>query len=252
MTQQTGGNVLISGQLREVHPALVSALHALDGVEVVSDASQTLSVVHDDTVHSRVAFGDRGWAVAHRAEGAEQPLPAIPGDVTARLSTWLRAVPGGLLVPEIAEAGFEVIGLQHELGLGRLVQTFLDVEAARLSSRGAVVHRIPMLPPTDLVRDAKRPEAWTATFVTPTQSLLLQTSDGVVAILPQRSLERFPATYARRALDCRDEQKAAFASMGMRAVFVDEAPIFDAGGLLSVVAGSAVWRGATASAGGGV
>lgn len=246
MTHLAGGNVLISGKLQEAHPALVSALRALDGVEVVADASETLSVVHDDTVHSRVSLDGKGWAVEHRAEGAEQPLPPIPGDATARLSTWLRAVPGALLVPEIDESGFEVIGLQHELGLGRLVQTFLDVEAARLASRGAVVHRIPMLPPTDLLRDSKRSEAWTGTFVTPTQSLLIQTASGVVVFLPQRPLDRFPATYARRALDCREAQKDVLAGLGFRAEFVDEAPIFDAGGLLSVVAGSAVWSGASA------
>ena len=234
--------VFMSALLPSRLPSLAAALRELPGVDVLESPSETLAMVHDDTVHLRATIGDVRFAIAPRAHPHEVALPVAPGDGRGRLSTWMRPVPGGALVPELMQSGFDVIGLQHEVGLGRLIQTFFDVETTRLQARGVRVTRIPMLPPTDLVRDVQRPESWIAEYTSPTESVLVTHAGGMTAFLPCRALERFPARYGAAAVDIQRAQSRVFEDLGIATKFVQVDSILDEGGLPSLLTGTGVYR----------
>jgi hypothetical protein len=106
-----------------------------------------------------------------------------------------------------------------------LVQTFLDVQVADLESRDVEVRRLPMMPPVDLERVPERPESWSGTFVSPTDSLLLDVDGVAVAFCPLFDEERFPPGYRALAKDQRARWRAMFTGSGREVVFVDVAAL---------------------------
>jgi len=123
-------------------------------------------------------------------------LPAMPGDRARRADAIVLPRDGAhVVVPEVDEGAFEVVKLPHEVALGRLVQTFLDVRAAALASRGLTVSRLPTMPPVYLEKDADRAEGWVGTWLSPTQALTGSVGDKPFAILPRFMSEEFPRLY---------------------------------------------------------
>lgn len=159
-------------------------------------------------------------------------LPPMPGDASPHLSAWLLPLDGGLVVPEIDQAAFDAIGLLHELALGRLVQTFLDVQAAELEAKGFVVERLPMMPPTHLVRDEQRGESWVGRCASPTTSVLLEVDGRRMAFLPRPSAEEFPESYRAVLHDAIEAWRAGFERHRYEVVFVDDGPVKERGGCL--------------------
>lgn len=172
------------------------------------------------------------------AEGLARPrrdfvfVPTMPGDAAGQVSTWALSLGDVLLIPEIDQAAFDVIGLVHEVGLGRLVQTFLDVQAAALQSRGFIVERLPMMPPTDLVRAQHREESWLGACSSPTSAVLLDVGGRRAALLPRPSAEGFSARYRAVLERTLDAWQRRFESAGFEVVFVDDAGVREHRGCL--------------------
>lgn len=172
------------------------------------------------------------------AEGLGRPrrdflfVPAMPGDASAQVATWALALGERLIVPEIEQAAFDVIGLVHEVALGRLVQTFLDVQAAQLESRGFVVERLPMMPPTDLVRAPHREESWLGAFSSPTSAVLLELHGRRTALLPRPSSAGFSAGYEAVLSRVLEAWQRRFERAGFEVVFVDDTGVKARGGSL--------------------
>lgn len=123
-------------------------------------------------------------------------LPPMPGDHARRADAIvLPRDATHVVVPEVDEDAFEVVKLAHEVALGRLVQTFLDLQAAALAARGLAVSRLPTMPPIYLEKDLERPEGWAGIWLSPTQALTGCVEDRPFAILPRFLSEEFPRLY---------------------------------------------------------
>ncbi len=187
----------------------------------------------------------RGWRPrssevvrALLAEGLNRPrrdfhfVPTMPGDADAHAASWLLALDGKLVVPEIEQAAFDAIGLAHELALGRLVQTFLDVQAAALEAKGFGVERLPMMPPTNLVRAQHRDESWIGRCSSPTGGVLLELCGQRKALLPRPSAEGFPVRYRAALGHALEVWRARFEQSGYEVLFIEDAPLIERGGSL--------------------
>lgn len=172
------------------------------------------------------------------AEGLGRPrrdfvfLPLMPGDAAAQVTSWLLPLGDVLVVPEIGQEAFEVIGLVHEVALGRLVQTFLDVRAAELQRRGFCVERLPMMPPTHLVRAPHREESWVGACSSPTSAVLLDIEGRRTALLPRASAAGFPDGYRAVLTRALEVWRARFTRAGFDVVFIDDGEVKERGGSL--------------------
>lgn len=172
------------------------------------------------------------------AEGLGRPrrdfvfVPAMPGDATAHVCSWVLSLEEALVVPELDQEAFDAIGLVHEVALGRLVQTFLDVQAAALEERGFVVERLPMMPPTNLVRAQHRDESWLGVCSSPTGGVLLDVDGRRTALLPRPSAEGFPGAYRAALARALDAWRARFERAGFDVVFLDDEGVKARGGSL--------------------
>lgn len=220
--------------------ALVCAGERLLVSEAVLDVNQRLPDDADADALRALGWRPRSVEVvkALLAEGLKRPrrdflfVPAMPGDAAAHVSSWLLSFDDGLIVPEIDQAAFDAIGLVHEVALGRLVQTFLDVQAAELEKRGFAVERVPMMPPTHLVRAQHRGESWVGRCSSPTNGVLLDAFGKRTAYLPRPSSEGFPEGYQEVLAHALDAWRARFTRAGYEVVFVDDEPVKARGGCL--------------------
>lgn len=165
-------------------------------------------------------------------------LPPMPGELSGHLTTWLRALPGGrLVVPELTEEAFEEIAYAHEVGIGRLVQTFLDVQSADLEHQGFEVVRLPMLPPVDLDR-VDRPEGWAGRVHSATSAAAFDIGGEKAVFLPTFQTDVFPAGYVALKNRILDEWKAFYEDLGFAAHLVDATGAAQAGGSLPRLVGA--------------
>jgi hypothetical protein len=165
--------------------------------------------------------GGRRLVTGPRAQDDDVSLAPMPGSRDTSARAFVLPLGDGVLVPELEESAFEAIGLVHERALGRLVQTFLDVQVAELEQAGVDVARLPMMPPVDLERVEERAESWLGTFVSPADALLLTDGARQLAFLPRLDDERFPAAYRDIAAVQRERWSEFFRARGREVVFID-------------------------------
>jgi len=224
----------VDARAQELAPELLDRLG--DAAALVEREGALLG----DAPGSHVAvIAGRSVVTAPRADLPDAILlPPMPGDRQRSPTTFLLGLEGRTaLVPELEQDAFDAIGLVHERSLGRLVQTFLDVQVADLEARDLEVRRLPMMPPVDLERVPERPESWVGTFISPTDSLLVDIDDASLAFCPSFDEERFPATYRELAKAQRSRWRELFEVEGREVIFVDVGALTRRGsGLLSLVA----------------
>jgi hypothetical protein len=161
-------------------------------------------------------------------------LPPMPGDEGGHLGSWLLPLAdGALLVPELEQSAFDEITLVHEVALGRLVQTFLDVQAAELEQRGRRVERLPMMPPVHLVRALEREESWIGSFSSPTSAVLAESGGRKAAFLPRAATDLFPPGYGDVLTRTHGAWRRFFEGRGYEVLFVADGPVRAAGGSLA-------------------
>jgi len=149
-----------------------------------------------DRLHAHVSSESAADALTGGLERHLAPLPPLPGDGEMCIDAYLLPLDEHrVVVPEIDDGAFEIVKLAHEVALGRLVQTFLDLRAAELGSRGFVVVRLPAMPPIYLQRTTTRAEGWTGTFLSPTQALVAVVENQRLVVLPRFQSEEFPLLY---------------------------------------------------------
>jgi hypothetical protein len=98
-------------------------------------------------------------------------VPSMPAERTAHADMFLLPLDDHtVVIPEIRDEVFSVVGYAHEQELAKRLRAFLNDTAARMPE-GIVVKRLPMMPGVFL-EPAPRPEGYTALMATPTQSTL--------------------------------------------------------------------------------
>lgn len=213
-----GERVRLDARARELAPELVVALG--DDAELV-ERDVALAAPPAERVGEH-----RFFCVASEAGDGAIRLEVMPGDRARAPSTFLLGLPdGSALVPELEEEAFCAIGLVHERSLGRLVQTFLDVQVAELEQRDVRVHRLPMMAPVDLLRVRDRAESWVGTIVSPSQTLLV----GARAFCPRVDDSRFADAYRALADAHRERWRAFFGERGRDVTFVDVGALAETG-----------------------
>jgi hypothetical protein len=206
-----GVTVKLDARARELVPGLVAALG--DSVELVE---------RDGDLPRDPVVTLAGRPVTTAAADGAIVLAPMPGDRQGAASSFVLALHDGTaVVPELEQGAFDAIGLVHERSLGRLVQTFLDVQVAELEQLGVAVQRLPMLAPVDLERVPDRPESWVGTFVSPAQTLLVGGAGDGRAFCPRLDESRFDEAYRALAESHRARWRALFEDKGYAVSFVD-------------------------------
>jgi hypothetical protein len=201
VVRQDGTDRLMMG-VDDAPSRALSLAVGLDALAIRTEcgAGQTLSMGSHVFVaahlHAHVTSGDVAGALRGGALRQVSSLPPLPSDAELSIDAYLLALDDErVVVPEIDESAFEVVKLAHEVALGRLVQTFLDMRAAELDAMGLVVVRLPAMPPIYLQRTTTRAEGWTGTFLTPTQALVAVVEEKRLVVLPRFQSEPFPLLY---------------------------------------------------------
>lgn len=159
-------------------------------------------------------------------------LPPMPGDQTRHVDMFLMAVgPGQLVVPRIAPE--ELVGAPEGISrtLAGQVASFLDQIAVQVQADGVQVERLPMAGPL-LFPVMGRPGVAQAVYLSPTNSLLLNTERGRRVLLPTaRGVPGDPAAEKRR----RGYEKIWaewFQARGWTPRIVDVGSLLERGGLI--------------------
>jgi hypothetical protein len=166
-------------------------------------------------------------------------LEPLPAERTGALDAFLSSLPGGeVVVPELDQSAFDAIGLVHEVALGRLVQTALDVRASDVAPADRSL-RLPMVPPLDLERADDRPESWLGVTYSPTQGVWWTAGDMKVCVLPTFDASRFPEPYRQTRAEYESAWRSAFEERGYEVLFCDAEPAVREGGSLRRLIGFA-------------
>jgi hypothetical protein len=180
-------------------------------------------------------FGD-----ALDVDGAHiQLIAPMPGERTGHLTPVMRPLPDGrVVVPELTEEAFAQISYAHEIGVGRLVQTYLDVKAAELEGLGRTVVRLPMLPPIDLSRTPERPEGWVGDVHSTAAAALVAVGDVRRAYLPTFDDDAFPPGYKKLKAELLEACHGFYAEAGFEPILVDATAVAREGGSLPRLIGT--------------
>ena len=155
----------------------------------------------------------------------------MPGERTGHLTPIIRPLPDGRIVlPELREDAFDQIGFAHEIGIGRLAQTYLDVQAAELEQLGHRVVRLPMLPPIDLSKTPTRPEGWVGHVHSTAEAALVITNDVQRAYLPSFDDRTFPEGYRKLKAEILEVSQDFYADNGFEPLVIDSTDVARAGG----------------------